>query len=83
MFYKKAILNNFAIFAGKHLCWGLFLGKLQAFRGLQKRLRHSCFPVNYAKFLRTSILKNICGQRFSLYYQGIHGTNKYLMYLSL
>ena len=32
MFYKKAVLKNFAIFTGKQLCWSLFLIKLQAFR---------------------------------------------------
>ena len=32
MFYKKAVLKNFAIFPGKNLCWGVFLIKLQAFR---------------------------------------------------
>ena len=31
MFYKKAILKNFANFTGKHLYWSLFLIKLQAF----------------------------------------------------
>ena len=29
---EKAVLNNFAIFAGKHLPCSLFLIKLQAFR---------------------------------------------------
>ena len=29
MFYKKAVLKNFKIFAGKDLCWSLFLIKLQ------------------------------------------------------
>ena len=29
VFYQKAVLNNFAIFTGKHLCWSLFLIKLQ------------------------------------------------------
>ena len=24
VFYKKAVLKSFAIFSGKHLCWGLF-----------------------------------------------------------
>ena len=37
MFYKKAVLRNFAIFTGKHLCWSLFLIKLQAFRPDSKR----------------------------------------------
>ena len=26
---KKAVLKNFAVFTGKHLCWNLFLIKLQ------------------------------------------------------
>ena len=30
--FKIAGLKNFAIFTGKHLCWSLFLIKLQAFR---------------------------------------------------
>ena len=36
---KKAVLKNFAIFKGKHLCWSLPLIKLQAIRPatLQKR----------------------------------------------
>ena len=29
VFYKKAVLKNFAIFTGKYLCWNLFLIKLQ------------------------------------------------------
>ena len=29
---------------------------------IKKRLKHRCFPVNIAKFSRTSILKNICGR---------------------
>ena len=29
VFYKNAILKNFAIFTGKHLFWSLFLIKLQ------------------------------------------------------
>ena len=30
---KEAVLKNFARFTEKHLCWSLFLIKLQAFRG--------------------------------------------------
>ena len=30
MFYKKAVLKNFAIFTGKQLRWGLYLIKLEA-----------------------------------------------------
>ena len=29
---------------------------------LKKKLWHRCFPVNFAKFLRTPVLKNICEQ---------------------
>ena len=29
---KKGVLKDFANFKGKHLCWSLFLIKLQAFR---------------------------------------------------
>ena len=32
MFFEIGCFKNFAIFTGKHLCWGLFLIKLQAFR---------------------------------------------------
>ena len=32
MFFKIGVLKNFAIFAGKHLCWSYFLIKLQAWR---------------------------------------------------
>ena len=38
--------------------WGL--GTLQACNFIKKRLQYKSFPVNFAKLLRTSILKNIC-----------------------
>ena len=50
VFCKKGVLKNFGNFTGNRLCWSLFLVKLQALR---------CFPVKFAKFLRTTILKNI------------------------
>ena len=63
VFRKKGVLKNFANFTGKHLCWRLFniVAGLQPWRPatLLKRLRHECFPVKFAKFWRTSILKNI------------------------
>ena len=60
---KKGVLRNFAKFSGKHLC----LITLQALGLrpaplLKKRLWHSCFPVNFAKFLRTFILQNTSGR---------------------
>ena len=27
MFFKQSALNNFAVFSGKHLCWGSILIK--------------------------------------------------------
>ena len=50
---KKGVvkLRNFA---GKYLCWSLFLIKVWSL------FKRRCFPVKFAKFLRTTILKNIC-----------------------
>ena len=53
------VLKNFVIFTGKHLCWGLFLIKLQACKFIKKRLQHWCFLLHGKKFSRTPILKNI------------------------
>ena len=50
VFCKKVVLTNFANFTGKHLCWSL----LQACNLIKKRLQHWCFPMKFAKFLRTS-----------------------------
>ena len=35
---------------------------LQSCNFIKNRLQHRCFPVKFAKFLRTPILKNICKQ---------------------
>ena len=64
-FIKKAVLKNFAIFTGKHLCWSLFLIQLRVFRSvtlLKRNSQHRCFPVNIAKFLRTPFFRNIWEQ---------------------
>ena len=53
---KKDVLKNFAKFTGKHLYQSFFFNKVAHLRPatlLKKRLWHSCFPVNSAKFLRT------------------------------
>ena len=55
-FLKKGVLKNFAIFTEKHLRWSLFFNKaarLKICNFIKKRLKHRCFPVNIAKFLRT------------------------------
>ena len=51
VFCKKGVLRNFAKFTRKHLCQGLFFNKVASLR-----LWHKCFPVNFAKFLRTPFL---------------------------
>ena len=53
---KEVVLKNFANFTGKHLCWK----RLRACYFITKILRHKCFPVKFVKFLKTTILKNIC-----------------------
>ena len=64
---KKAILTNFVIFTGKHLCWGLFFDKVaglqasnfQACNFIKKRLQHRYYLVKIGKSIRTPILRNI------------------------
>ena len=61
---KKCVLRNFAKFTGKHLCQSLFFNKVVGLRPailLKKRIWHRCFPVTFAKFLRTPFLKNTSG----------------------
>ena len=50
VFCKKGVPRNFAIFTGKDLCQSVFFRPATL---LKKRLWHTCFPVNSAKFLRT------------------------------
>ena len=62
---KKGALVNFTKFTGKHLCQGLFFNKLAGMKAatlLKKKLRHRCFPANFAKFLRTAYLQKTSGR---------------------
>ena len=52
VFCKKGVLRNLAKLTGKHLCQSLFFNKAAG-----KRLCQKCLPVNFAKFLGTSFLK--------------------------
>ena len=59
---NKIALWNFVHFTGKQFCWSLFLIKLQVFRPATLIKRDSktvSFPVKFAKFFRTPLLKNI------------------------
>ena len=62
---RKGALRNFAKISGKHLCQSLFFNKVTGLRPatlLKKRLWNMCFPVNFAKFLRTPFLQNTFGR---------------------
>ena len=57
MFFKIGVLKNFANFRGKHLCWSVFLRKVQAMPAASwKGFQHRCFPVKFAKCLRKAFL---------------------------
>ena len=64
VFCKKCVLKNFSKFTGKHLRQSLYFNKVASFRPatlLKKRLWHRCFPVNFAKFLRTPFYRTSPG----------------------
>ena len=59
----RGVLENFEKFTRKQLCQSLFFDKVAGLRPeacnfIKKEPRHSCFPVNFAKFLRTLFLAN-------------------------
>ena len=67
---KKGVPRNSAQFKGKHLCKSLFFNKVAGLRPaslLKKRPWHRCFPVNFAKFLRTPFLQNTSGRLLLAY----------------
>ena len=60
VFCRKGDLTSFAKFTGKHLCQSLFFNKVACLRPatlLQRKLWLRCFPVIFAKFLRTPFFK--------------------------
>ena len=68
MFFKTGVLKYFATITGEHLCWSLFLRKLQGSRlafSLKKTHQHRCFPVIIARFLKPALLWNTCSLYFS------------------
>ena len=53
---RKGVLRNFSKFTRKHLCQVLFYKKVagpEPATLLKMRLWRRCFPINFAKFLRT------------------------------
>ena len=43
LFFQKIVLKNFVNFIGKHLCWSLFLIKLQAWHLFWRTSANDCF----------------------------------------
>ena len=65
VFYETRCYWKFHKFTGKHLCQSLFFNKVAGLRPatlLKERNCHRCFPVNFAKFLRTPFLQNTFGR---------------------
>ena len=63
MFCKRGVLESFAKSTGKQKCQSLFLIKFQALPVtlFKKRFWDRCFPVDFAKLLRTPFLQNPSG----------------------
>ena len=66
---KKDVFKSLRKFTGKHLYWSHFLIKLQALgpATLLNSDYNRCFSVKFAKYLRTSILKNFCKRLLLLF----------------
>ena len=63
------VLRNFPKFTGKHLCQRLFFNKVGDLRLatlFKKSLWHRYFPVNFAKFLKKTFLRNTSGRKLLL-----------------
>ena len=66
---RKGVLRNFVKFTREHLYQNLLFNKVAGLRPatlLKKKLWHRCFPINFAKFLRTPLLRNT-SRRLLLY----------------
>ena len=72
---EKGVLRNYAKLTGKHLCQSFFFNKvacLMAATLLKKSLERRCFPVFFAKSLRTPFLQIICGRLLLSFYLSIN-----------
>ena len=77
--FQTGLLKNFTNFTGKHLCWSLFLTKLQTFRPttlLKRDFNTGVFLRNLWKFLKHLFLQNASGACF-WYYFGIINNCQY------
>ena len=64
MFFKIGVLKNFANFAGKHLCWSLFLIKLQAYSKQKQSCLHMFFKIGVLKNCVNFTGKHLCRNLF-------------------
>ena len=70
MFFKLSVLKNFAVFTWKHLCWSLFLIKLQACRKTPSLIlfvheRLNAYMRKYSKLIhRKSNYRSSCPEVF-------------------
>ena len=65
---RKGVLRKFAKFRRKHLCKVLFFNKAagpEPATLFLRRLWHRCFPVSFAKFLRTPFHRTPLDDSFS------------------
>ena len=63
----KKVLLKISQYSDENVCWSLFFNKVAGIRPVtlvKQRLRHRCFPVNFAKCLRTHFLQNTSGGCF-------------------
>ena len=58
---RKDFLRHCARVTGKYLCQSLYFNKVGPATLLKQKLRRRCFPMNYAKVLRTPFLQNTSG----------------------
>ena len=58
VFCRKDALRNFAKFTGKHLRQSPLFNKVAGLSSVDSL----CFPVDFAKFLRTAFLQNTSGR---------------------
>ena len=78
-FAKKGVLRKFAKFTRNTCLESLFKYRCRPIPAtlLKKRLWNKCFPVNFAKFLRTPFLQNTSRRLLLklIYHKGINQTN--------
>ena len=67
---NKGVLKILTKFKGNQLCWSLFCNKVTSMRPatlFKKELQHMCFPVKFAKLLRTLFIQNTSGGRLRIF----------------